>query len=96
MAMLLAFEAWGGVPRVILSDNLKSAVLERMGEAIRFNPQYLAFCAHYRFEPRPKWRWHAETRRAAGNVRSATSATTSFAARGFADVDDLNTRLKIW
>ena len=50
---VLAFEAWGGVPRVILSDNLKSAVLERMGDAIRFNPQYLAFAAHYRFEPRP-------------------------------------------
>jgi len=50
---ILAFEAWGGVPRVILSDNLKSAVLERLGSAIRFNPDYLAFAAHYRFEPRP-------------------------------------------
>ncbi|MFT6590614.1 MAG: transposase, partial [Rhodoferax sp.] len=50
---ILAFEAFGGVPRVILSDNLKSAVLERLGDAIRFNPQYLAFAAHYRFEPRP-------------------------------------------
>jgi transposase len=28
-----AFNAWGGVPRVLLYDNLKSAVLERRGDA---------------------------------------------------------------
>ena len=31
-----AFAAWDGVPRVILYDNLRSAVLERHGDAIRF------------------------------------------------------------
>ena len=50
---VLAFSAWNGVPRVLLFDNLKSAVLERVGQAIRFNPQLLAFAAHHRFEPRP-------------------------------------------
>ena len=48
-----AFEAWGGLSRVVLYDNLKSAVLERQGEAIRFNPTLLEFSSHYRFEPRP-------------------------------------------
>jgi transposase len=48
-----AFEAWNGLPRVLLYDNLKSAVLERQGEAIRFHPTLLALAAHYRFEPRP-------------------------------------------
>jgi transposase len=48
-----AFHDFGGVPKVILYDNLKSAVLERLGDAIRFNPQLLDFAAHYRFEPRP-------------------------------------------
>jgi transposase len=37
-----AFLAWGGLPRVILYDNLKSAVLERQGQAIRFNPTLAA------------------------------------------------------
>jgi hypothetical protein len=32
-----------------LSDNLKSAVLERAGDAIRFNPQMLEFAAHYHY-----------------------------------------------
>ncbi|SAK70585.1 integrase catalytic subunit [Caballeronia glebae] len=48
-----AFEAWSGVPRVLKYDNLRSAVLERQGDAIRFNPALLAFASHYRFEPRP-------------------------------------------
>jgi len=48
-----AFESWGGLPKVLLYDNLKSAVLERQGDAIRFHPTLLALSAHYRFEPRP-------------------------------------------
>jgi transposase len=48
-----AFAAWNAVPRVILYDNLRSAVLERRGDAIRFNPTLLDFAGHYRYEPRP-------------------------------------------
>ena len=92
---VLAFEAWGGVPRVTLSDNLKSAVLERMGDAIRFNPQYLAFAAHYRFEPRP-------VAVARGNEKGRVERSIRyirdnfFAARVFADVADLNAQAKAW
>jgi len=38
---------------VVLYDNLKSAVIERDAQAIRFNTQLLELAAHYRFEPRP-------------------------------------------
>ena len=48
-----AFEMFAGLPRVLLYDNLKSAVLERQGDAIRFHPTLLEFAGHYRFEPRP-------------------------------------------
>ena len=48
-----AFVAWGGLARGLLYDNLKSAVLERQGQAIRFNPTLLQFAGHYRYEPRP-------------------------------------------
>ena len=48
-----AFSAWDALPRVLLYDNLKSAVLERRGDAIRFHPTLLAFAGHYRYEPRP-------------------------------------------
>ena len=37
-----AFDAFGGVPKVLLYDNLKSAVQQRVGDAIQFNgPQKL-------------------------------------------------------
>lgn len=48
-----AFSAFGGIPRVLLYDNLKSAVQDRRGDAILFNPTLLEFAAHYRYEPRP-------------------------------------------
>ncbi len=48
-----AFEDWSGQPRVILYDNLRSAVLERRGNEIHFNPRLMELCAHYHFVPRP-------------------------------------------
>jgi transposase len=48
-----AFQAWGGAPRVILHDNLRSAVLERRGSQIHFHPRLLELAAHYHFQPRP-------------------------------------------
>jgi len=48
-----AFEAWAGQPRVILYDNLKSAVLERRGSHILFHPRLIDLSAHYHFAPEP-------------------------------------------
>jgi transposase len=48
-----AFNAWSGLTRVVLYDNLKSAVLERQGQAIRFNPTLLEFAGFHHYEPRP-------------------------------------------
>ena len=48
-----AFQDWSGAPRVILYDNLKSAVLERRGNRIHFNPRLLELAADYHFAPRP-------------------------------------------
>jgi transposase len=43
---LAAFEAVSGVAWVLLDDNLRSAVLERRGSAIRFHPALLDLSAH--------------------------------------------------
>jgi transposase len=84
-----AFTAWGGVPRVLLYDNLKSAVLERRGEAIRFHPTLLGFAGAYRYEPRPvaiaRGNEKGRVERAIRYVRDAF-----FAARSFSGLDDLN------
>lgn len=47
------FAAWGGQPRVILYDNLKSVVLERRGDQIQFHPRLLELSGHYLFSARP-------------------------------------------
>ena len=41
------------MPRELWYDNLKSVVLERRGDAIRFNPRILDFAGHYHFLPKP-------------------------------------------
>jgi transposase len=48
-----AFQAWNGQPRVILYDNLESAVLERRGAQILFNPRLLELSGHYHFAAQP-------------------------------------------
>ncbi len=50
-----AFEAFGGVPRKILYDNLKSAVVSRRGKAISFNARMVELAGHYAFEPIAAW-----------------------------------------
>lgn len=90
-----AFAAWQGVPRVLLYDNLKSAVLERHGAAIRFHPTLLGFAGHYRYEPRPvavaRGNEKGRVERAIRYVRDSF-----FAACSFVDLDDLNAQAETW
>jgi len=49
-----AFEFFGGVPKIIMIDNLKSGVLKRaLGEAPILNPKYADFANHYGFTIKP-------------------------------------------
>lgn len=48
-----AWRFFGGTMRTLLYDNLKSAVLERQGDAIHFHPRLLEMADYYGFEPRP-------------------------------------------
>lgn len=90
-----AFAAFAGVPRVLLYDNLKSAVLERAGQAIVFNPTLLELCAHYRYEPRPvavaRGNEKGRVERAIRYVRD-----NFFAARSWSSLDDLNEQAHAW
>ncbi|HKU14435.1 MAG TPA: IS21 family transposase [Steroidobacteraceae bacterium] len=90
-----AFNTWCGLPKVLLYDNLKSAVLERQGDAIRFHPTLLAFAGHYRFEPRPvapaRGNEKGRVERAIRHIREAF-----FAARTFTDLADLNAQAERW
>lgn len=48
-----AFRFFGGVPKKINYDNLKTVVLSRAGRDIRFNPKFMDFAGYYLFEPVP-------------------------------------------
>lgn len=90
-----AFAFFGGVPRILLYDNLKSAVLERRDDAIRFHPTLLAFAGHHRFEPRPVAPYRGNEK---GRVERAIRyiRDSFFPARTWTDLDDLNTQALSW
>jgi transposase len=90
-----AFDAWQGLPKVLLYDNLKSAVLERQGDAIHFHPTLLALSAHYRYEPRPvavaRGNEKGRVERAIRYIRDSF-----FAGRHWNTIDDLNQQADDW
>lgn len=90
-----AFDAFGGIPKVLLYDNLKSAVLERRGDAIRFHPELLKFAGHYCYEPRPvavaRGNEKGRVERAIRYIRDSF-----FAARTWENLTDLNAQAAEW
>jgi len=90
-----AFDALGGVPRALLYDNLKTAVLERQGDLIRFHPRLLELAGHYHFATKPCAPYRGNEK---GKVERAIRYLrySFFDARSFRSVDDLNTQLATW
>jgi transposase len=90
-----AFNAWTGSPRNTLYDNLKSAVLERVDDAIRFHPTLLALAAHYRFGPRAAAKGRGNEK---GRVERAIRYLRSsfFVGREVKDLDSLNAEVAAW
>src|SRR5712692_8098249 len=90
-----AFAALQGVPRTILYDNLKSVVLERVGDHIRFHPHVLELAGHYHFAPQPcavaRGNEKGRVERMIGFLRHSF-----FAARPFTSLADLNAQLARW
>jgi transposase len=90
-----AFAHYQYVPREILYDNLKSAVIERVDTAIRFNPELLELSAYYRFAAKPVPVARPTSK---GRVERTIQyvRTAFFAAREFKDVNDLNDQAVAW
>ena len=64
-------------------------MIERRGDAIRFNETLLAFAGHYRYEPRPVAPYRGNEK---GRVEPAIRYVRDsfFGAREWRDLDDLN------
>jgi hypothetical protein len=90
-----AFAFFGGVPRRVIYDNLKTVVLHHVGSTVQFNPGFLGFAGHYLFEPVA-----APVRypQAKGNVENAIRYLRSsfFYGRAFHGIDDVRTQAARW
>jgi len=90
-----AFADWAGAPRTILYDNLRSVVLERYGDNVRFHPRMLELSAHYHFAARP-------CRPGRGNEKGSVERLIQyvrhsfFAARPFTTLADFNRQVLRW
>jgi transposase len=90
-----AFHFFHGVPRRIRYDNLASVVLSRIGFAVQFNPRFLAFSAHYLFDPSPcNLKSPHEKGRVERNVRFVKSRFLS--GRTFLSLTDINLKAFTW
>jgi transposase len=92
-----AFERFGGAPREILYDRMKTAVLgeDTAERAIVYNSKLLALAAHYGFTPRACQPYRAQTK---GKVERPYRYIRAdfFMARRFANMADLNAQLQHW
>lgn len=90
-----AFSYFEGVPRVCLYDNLRSAVLERRGDLVRFHPRLIELCSHYHFQARPcapgRGNEKGRVERAIRYIRESF-----FYGRSFTTIEDFNTKAWKW
>jgi transposase len=90
-----ALEFFGGVPRRILYDNLKSVVLHHAGATVQFNPRFMSFAGHYLFEPVAAPVHYPEAK---GKVESSIKYIrhSFFYGRTFASLADLRAQAGQW
>jgi transposase len=90
-----AFRAFSGCPSRVIYDNMRTVVLSRAEDRIRFHPRFLDFAAHYLFKPvlcRPGQPQEK------GRIERAISyiKRNFLAGRSFAGLRDLNAQAKRW
>jgi transposase len=88
------FERFGGVAECCKYDGQKAVVIRWEGSQPIFNPQFLAFCAHYEMRP-----W---SRRGNPNLRPnvergfLTHERSFLVGREFRDLEDFRAQLRVW
>lgn len=90
-----AFSYYGGVPRILIYDNLKSVVISRDGKDIRFNDSHHEFSSWYRFRSLPCNPYSGWEK---GRVeRAVRYARENFlTGRQFKNIAEANKEIRIW
>lgn len=94
-AHVLAFSAFGGVPRELLYDRMKTAVLNEVSEGIIYNARLQSLAQHYGFTPKACAAYRAKTK---GKVERPYRYIRQdfFLGRRFRDLEDLNRQFDDW
>jgi len=90
-----AFEFFGGVPREVLIDNLKTGVDSRAGRTIRWNTKYQEFAVAYGFTPMAHFPRRPKTK---GRVERMVSFARGrfFVGRDIPSMNQLNADALAW
>jgi len=93
--LIHAFHYLGGVTEVILSDNMKTVVLDRQGEQVRWNPRFLDFASYYGFVPRACHPYRPQTK---GKIERTIEFLRGNFWPGlrFSSLEDLNRQVWAW
>jgi transposase len=92
---MAAFEAIGGIPKEILYDRMKTAVIGQAGGSIVYNRALIDFARHYGFQPKACRPYRAKTK---GKVERPYRYIREdfFLGGSFRNLDDLNAQLREW
>lgn len=94
-AHMNAFRFFGGVPKKVLYDNLKSVVLQRLGDQIKFNPRFMDFVGVYLFEPVLARLYRGSDKgKVENNIKYIKG--NFLIGREFRDLDDLMQQAVLW
>jgi transposase len=93
--LMEAFEYFGGLPKAVLTDRMKSVLLEMDGKTPRWNAMFSDFIASIGVAPRVCKAYTPQTKgkveRSVGFVKQSLWAGITFT-----DVDDLNHQARAW
>lgn len=90
-----AFHEFGGVPRFLKVDNMKTAIQKNLHYELEYNQDFLEFAAHYGTAVLPCAPYHPEQK---GKAEAAIKFLKGnfLGGRRFVDGADLKTQLKAW
>ncbi|MDZ7722499.1 MAG: IS21 family transposase [candidate division KSB1 bacterium] len=94
--LLNSFLFFGGAPKELVHDNLKTAVIERIGDIIRFNEDYLHFLRPFHIRP---YACGIRDASAKGKIEKGGVHYVRYnfwPCRTFADLDDVNVQACKW
>lgn len=93
--MLNGFQYFGGVPREVLTDNMKTVMMGRESDKVIWNTQFADFAAEMGFVPKVCRVRRPQTK---GKVERLVRYVKEnfFPGRSFTDLEDLNRQAQVW